>query len=167
MLGILFLALLVGGVAWLVGKQPTKKKQVKKRSPKKKGEKSYNNKSHKDGTVKKKKAHRFVGKVGWCNAATLGLDDGHYVFIRRVYGDKCSVNTFTSLKGKNGYKTKKIKKIENGEIYPIPKKDLTLRRFSGVHNNTIKNVPLANVENIGKHSLRRRHHHYIQKYVKK
>ena len=50
----------------------------------------------------KKKINPLIGKIGWCDASTLGLSKGHYAFIRRVYGNKCSVNTFTSLKTKQG-----------------------------------------------------------------
>ena len=118
--------------------------------------------------MQKRKVHPLIGKVGWCDAATLGLSKGHYVFIRRVYKDKCSVNTFTSLSNQSGgYKLAKIKKIENGEVYPVPKKDLSLSRFSGVHSSVIKNVPIAKIQGIGRNTLKRRHHHYIQKYVKK
>lgn len=115
----------------------------------------------------KKKKNKLVGKIGWCDKDVLGLEDGHYVFIRKTYGNKCSVNTFTSLKKRNGkYKLNKIQDIENGKIYPIPKKDLSLPRFSGIHKNTIKNVPVSKIRNIGTHQLKRRHHHYIRKYMK-
>ena len=115
----------------------------------------------------KRKVNSLIGKIGWCSGETLGLSKGHYVFIRRVYGDKCSVNTFTSIKQKNGkYKPSKMNMIESGSLYPIPKRDITLRRFSGIHKKTIKNVPLSDVEGIGNQRLKRRHHHYIQKYMK-
>ena len=118
--------------------------------------------------ISTKKEKALVGKVGWCDGKTLGLSKGHYVFIRRVYGKKCSVNTFSSIKKKNGkFDYPKLNYIENGTIYPIPTQDLTLPRFSGVQKNVIKNVPISSVQDIGKHSLKRRHHNYIQKYVKK
>ena len=116
----------------------------------------------------KKKVNPLVGKVGWCDGATLGLSKGHYVFIRRVYGDKCSVNTFTSIKNVGGmYSIPKIKQVEDGKVYPIPNKDTTLPRFGGVHKNVITNVPVCKIQDIGKNSLKRRHHHYIQKYMNK
>ena len=118
--------------------------------------------------ISNNKEKSLVGKVGWCDAKVLGLKQGHYVFIRRVYGNKCSVNTFSSIKDKKGsFNFSKLNKVENGTIYPVPKKDLTLPRFSGVQSNVIKNVPLSSIQDIGKHSLKRRHHHFIQKYVKK
>lgn len=116
----------------------------------------------------RKKVNPLVGKVGWCDGKTLGLSTGHYVFIRRVYGNKCSVNTFTSIGVvSGGYKINKVQKIETGVIYPIPKKDLSLPRFSGVHKNVITNVPISQIRDVGLHTLKRRHHHYIQKYQKK
>ena len=114
-----------------------------------------------------KKRNKLVGKIGWCDKDTLGLSNGHYVFIRNQYRGKCSVNTVTSLKNRSGkYKLHKIKDIEIGRVYPIPKKDLSLPRFSGIHKNIIKNVPVSKIKNIGSYQLKRRHHHYIRKYMK-
>lgn len=42
----------------------------------------------------------LVGQIGWCSAKTLDLKIGHFVFIREVKNNKCSVNTLTSLKNK-------------------------------------------------------------------
>ncbi len=117
---------------------------------------------------RKKKNNPLVGKIGWCDASTLGLSRGHFVFIRRVYGNKCSINTFTSLKTNNGlFKYNKMPDIESGKIYPIPTKDVSLPRFSGIHKNSITNVPISEVKNIDRYRLKRRHHRFIQKYVKK
>ena len=67
---------------------------------------------------RKRKTHPLIGKIGWCDGRTLGLSKGHYVFVRRVYGKKCSVNTFTSLKTKGGkYKTNKFRDVESGIYY--------------------------------------------------
>lgn len=116
----------------------------------------------------KRKPHPYEGKIGWCDGKTLGLNTGHYVFVRRVYGDKCSVNTFTSLKKRNGkYKATKFLDIESGKIYPVPTKDVTLPRFSGVHKNSITNVPISAIQDIDRYTLKRRHHGYIRRYMKK
>lgn len=118
--------------------------------------------------MKKKRTNKNVGKVGWCDAKTLGLDKGHYVFIRRVQGNKCDVNTFSSIENANGtIEYGKVRKIKTGDLYPIPIKDDTLPRFSGIDNRVIKRIPLTKIKEIGKHRLKRRHHHYIQKYMKK
>lgn len=117
--------------------------------------------------AKKTRISRHIGKIGWCSKETLGLLKGHYVFIRRVKNGKCDVNTFTSLETNNGlYKLDKIDYVKNGNIYPIPKKDITLSKYSGVDSRVIKNIPLVQIQNIGLNKLKRRHHHYIQKYVK-
>lgn len=116
----------------------------------------------------KKKRNKNVGKVGWCDGETLGLDVGHYVFIRRVNGKKCDVNTFSSIEKKDGsFQLKKMQMIRSGDLYPIPKKDDTLPRFGGIDSRVIKDVPLSKIQKIGRYSLKRRHHHYIQKYMKK
>lgn len=118
--------------------------------------------------MRKIKKDRLVGKIGWCSKQTLGLEDSHYVFIRRVYGDKCSVNTFTSLKDKDeNYKYSKFGDFENGKIYPVPTKDLNFKRFSGIHKNVIHNISIEEVKPKSRLKLKRRHHHYIQKYMKK
>lgn len=63
-----------------------------------------------------------------------------------------------------------VKLIDSTEAFvfnPIPIKDTDLIRFSSIHKETIKNIPISNVKNIGIKKLKRRHHNYIQKYVKK
>lgn len=78
------------------------------------------------------------------------------------------MNTFTSIKKRNGqYDASKVQKIEQGVVYPIPKTDTTLPRFGGVHKNVITNVPINKIQDVGRYSLKRRHHHYIQKHHKK
>ncbi len=111
---------------------------------------------------------RLIGKIGWCSGPTLGLDTGHFVFIRRVKNNgKCDVNTLTSIKSRRGgYEIGKIRMIENGALYPIPKKDDSLPRFGGIDKRIIHDIPLSKIEQIGRHSIKRRHHHYIQKYMK-
>ena len=113
------------------------------------------------------KKSKHIGKIGWCDKDVLGLPKGHYVFIRRVKNDKCDVNTFTSLERNNGrFKLDKINYIRNGSIYPIPKNDVTLSKFSGVDKRIIKDIPISKIQDKGCYTLKRRHHHYIQKYVK-
>ena len=63
----------------------------------------------------KKRINPLIGKIGWCDASSLGLSKGHYVFIRRVYGNKCSVNTFTSIKNPNGYYSNKTSMLTYDE----------------------------------------------------
>ena len=108
-------------------------------------------------------------KTNWDMALLLAdiVERGLYRAYYDEYGNKCSVNTFTSIKKSNGrYDISKIEKVEQGLVYPIPNKDITLPRFGGVHNNVITNVPINKIQDIGRYELKRRHHHYIQKYVK-
>ena len=118
--------------------------------------------------MSKRKRNRHIGKIGWCDKDTLGLSKGHYVFIRRVNKNLCDVNTLTSLETHSGrLKLDKINQIKKGNVYPIPFKDINLTLFSGVDSRVIKNVPLSNIKELDNYKLKRRHHHYIQKYVKK
>ena len=58
-----------------------------------------------------KRKKTYVGKIAYCDNATLGITDvygvpingGHYVYIRKVNGNKCDVNVITSLEDKHGY----------------------------------------------------------------
>ena len=109
----------------------------------------------------------LVGKMGWCDAQTLGLSEGHYVFIRSVNGDKCDVNTLTSIRDKqtNMFVVKKMEKVEDGIIYPIPLKDCSLPLFGGVHKNAIKDIPINKIQDINKNTLHKKHHYYIKRYL--
>lgn len=93
---------------------------------------------------KKKPKNSCIGKVGWCAGEVLGLPIGHYVFIRRVRGNLCDVNTFSSIENKNGkFEIAKVRMIKEGIIYPIPKSDDTLKRFSGIDRRVINNIPIS------------------------
>lgn len=114
------------------------------------------------------KKHKYEGKIGWCDEKILGLPRGHYVFIREVKENgKCDVNTLTSISDKNGrYEFGKVRMIEKGTIYPIPKKDDSLKRFGGVDKRVIKDIPLSKIKYIGKNYVDKKHHYYIKKYLK-
>lgn len=117
------------------------------------------------------KRHKDTGKIGWCDGKTLGLSRGHFVYIRKIrkVGNtyKCDVNTFTSLQNINGvYKVNKMSDIKDGNLYPIPIKDLSLPRFSAIHSNVIKNIDLKNINYVGVNKLKSRHKYYINKYMK-
>lgn len=118
---------------------------------------------------RKSKRHesRYVGKIGYAPAEALGLKKGHYVFVRSVHGGKCDVNTFTGIEDWNGHvEVPKVFGIAAGRIYPIPKRDCDLPRFSGVDSRVIKNVSLSDVEDLGRCHVKRRHWHYILRFLK-
>lgn len=134
--------------------------------------KNKNNKSSSNKSINKTQPtspnyKNLVGKMGWCDAQTLGLDDGHHVFIRSVNGDNCDVNTLTSIRDKksNKFNIAKMKMVEDGIIYPIPLKDCSLRVFGGVHKNAIKNIPISKIQDINKNTLHKKHHYYIKNYL--
>ena len=114
------------------------------------------------------KKSKHIGKIGWCDSDVLGLSRGHYVYIRKVRNGKCEVNTFTSIEDDDEFLDfRKVKKIKTGEIYPIPKSDLTLRKFSGIDHRVIKNISIHDIKNKGRFRIKNRHKHYIYKYMKK
>ena len=96
---------------------------------------------------------RYVGKIGYCSNAALGIKDihgkpqkgGHYVYIREVYNDRCNVNVITSLetvrRDRRGFIVKdrygepqtefaplKIEKVSAG-IYTLFRKRTLIFRF--------------------------------------
>ena len=114
------------------------------------------------------KKRKNVGKVGWCDAKTLGLSRGHFVYIRSIKHDKCDINTFSSIEDKSGkIELPKVDYIKKGLLYAVPTADLTLPRFSGVDKRVIKNIPLGKIKHIGgRYSIKKRHKWYIKKYLK-
>lgn len=139
-----------------------------------------------------KDKRRYVGKIGYCNNATLGLKDtygkplkgGHYVYIREVYNDRCNVNVITSLetvrRDRRGFVVKdrygepqtefvplKIEKVKRGYLYPIPKKDADFPLWSAVNlDGNIKGVKIADIKNIGSKSMKRRHKFFVGKFTR-
>lgn len=116
---------------------------------------------------RKKKINKHIGKIGWCNARTLGLPKGHFVYIRKVKNGKADVNTFTSLERNNGtIKVDKINHVKNGDIYAVSKQDCNLPLFSGVDKRVIKNVPLKDIKNKNIYHIKGRHKKIINYYIK-
>lgn len=84
----------------------------------------------------------YVGKIGYCDNATLGIKGadgkpirgGHYVYIREMRGNKCDVNIITSLEDKHGnFDNFKLGKVKRGYLYPVPQNDTDLTRWSAVN----------------------------------
>ncbi len=118
-----------------------------------------------------------VGKIGYCDNKTLGikgadgkiLNGGHYVYIREVKGGKCNVNVITSLEDKYGnFNNFKLGKVKRGYLYPIPKNDIDLPRWSAVNlDGNINNVKVSDIKNIGSKKIKSRHKFFVGKYTKK
>ncbi len=118
-----------------------------------------------------------VGKIGYCDNKTLGikgadgklLDGGHYVYIREVNGGKCNVNVITSLEDKYGnFNNFKLGKVKRGYLYPIPKNDIDLPRWSAINlDGNINNVKVSDIKNIGSKKIKSRHKFFVGKYTKK
>ncbi|MDR1698006.1 MAG: hypothetical protein LBR37_03810 [Erysipelotrichaceae bacterium] len=112
------------------------------------------------------KDKKLKGKIAWVDGKKLGLKSGHYVYIRSINGNTCDVNTFTSLEyDKQKYMLGKINYVRDGSVYSIPKEDLTLPKFSGVRKGVIT-VNLKDLQSIGRHKIKRRHHFYVIKFLK-
>lgn len=112
---------------------------------------------------------RVVGKVGWCSAQTLRMDEGHYVYIRTLKDGKCDVNIITSLEDENGkFAFDKLHKVRKGYLYPIPKYDANFSRWSAINlDGNKKNIPLAKIIGIGNKKFKRRHRFFVGKFTKK
>ena len=120
---------------------------------------------------------QYVGKIGYCDNATLGIKDkdgkiikgGHYVYIRELSGSKCNVNIVTSLEDKKGsLNTAKIGKVKRGMLYPVPKPDVDFKQWSAINlDGNINCVPVSKIKNIGAIKMKRRHKFFVGKYTKK
>ena len=116
---------------------------------------------------KLKKKH--VGKIGYCDNSDLGINKvgGHYVYIREIYGSKCSVNIITSLEKFAGhFDYAKISHVKKGNTYPIPKYDANFTVWSGINKTPIKNVLVSKIKDIGKKQVKTRHLFFIGKFLK-
>ena len=118
-----------------------------------------------------------VGKIGYCDNKTLGikgadgkiLNGGHYVYIREVKGGKCNVNVITSLEDKYGnFNNFKLGKVKRGYLYPIPKNDIDLPRWSAVNlDGNINDIKVSDIKNIGSKKIKTRHKFIVGKFTKK
>lgn len=110
----------------------------------------------------------YKGKIGYCDNISLGIlkSGGHYVYVREDKNGKCKVNVVTSLEDiKGSINIKRIIDIRKGYVYPIPKNDSNLTRWSGISNNP-KIVARSEIENIGRKSIKTRHKFYVGKFLK-
>lgn len=122
--------------------------------------------------------NRAVGKIGYCDNATLGITDkygkpikgGHYVFIRELDGTgKCNVNIVTSLENKNGdFDNFKLGKLKRGYLYPVPKPDADFKQWSAINlDGNINGIAVSKIKNIGKVKMRKRHRFFVSKFTKR
>ena len=115
---------------------------------------------------------KIKGKIGYINNKNLPkmskLKGGHYVYINSLNNDgTCNVNVVTSLEKKEKEFTyNKINHLRNGVTYCIPKHDGNFTKWSGINLNTIKNVKLTDIKNIGCKEIKQRHKFFIGKYSK-
>ena len=118
----------------------------------------------------------YVGKVAFCDNATLGITDaygvpikgGHYVYVRKVNGNKCDVNIITSLENKQGQvNPDRLKKVKRGFLYAIPKDDANFPQWSAINlDGNINNVKLSDLKSVGCKKMKRRHKWFVGKFTK-
>lgn len=89
-----------------------------------------------------KRKKQLVGKIGYCSNQSLGILNSHGNFDMR-----------------------KLAKVKRGQLYCVPKKDLSLRRWSALNLDTIKNVRTnrISIQNI---KMKKRHRFFVGKYSK-
>ncbi len=119
---------------------------------------------------------KLIGQIGFCENSKLGIKDkngsfkgGHYVFIREVTDDgKCNVNVITSLENKQGeYQIKKLGKVKNGYLYPIPKGDADFSQWSAINlDGNINGIKVSDIKQIGFRKIKKRHRFFVGKFTK-
>lgn len=123
-----------------------------------------------------KQKKEVVGKVGYCDNRILGIKNrygtysgGHYVYIRSYKNGRCNVNVITSIENQKGvYDLKKLSKVKNGLLYPIPKNDSNFSQWSAINlDGNIQSVKLRDIQDIGKKSFKKRHRFFVGKFTKK
>ena len=123
-----------------------------------------------------KQKKEIVGKVGYCDNRILGIKNrygtysgGHYVYIRSYKNGKCKVNVITSIENQKGvYDLKKLSKVKNGLLYPIPKTDSNFSQWSAINlDGNIQPVKLRDIQDIGKKNFKKRHRFFVGKFTKK
>jgi hypothetical protein len=125
--------------------------------------------------IKPSKQTPKAGTVGFCLDTVLGISrnggdpakNGHYVYIRKVDGDKCDVNTITSLeRGTNRFIHGKLVHVRKGHTYSIPYTDANFKEWSGVTRGTIKGVKTADIVNVGTKTIHEKHKSFIDRWFK-
>ena len=112
---------------------------------------------------------KYNGKIGYVKNKDLGIailsHNGHYVYINKDNGSTCDVNVVTSLEDKFGKLDRhKIKKVKQGYVYPIPKKDSNFTRWSGVILKPIKNIDKNKIIDLNYKKIKQRYKWFIGKF---
>lgn len=56
--------------------------------------------------------------------------------------------------------------VSYGNTYPIPRNDANFTKWSGINHDVIRGIKIDDLQDIGKKSIKRRHHYYIRKFLK-
>lgn len=115
---------------------------------------------------------KINGKIGFVLNKDLGIKkeplNGHYVYIRKDYGNRVDVNVITSLEDSNKkIINNKIEKVRKGFLYPIPYNDANFSRWSAIDlNSKIHGIDKIKIMNIDLKKIKRRHKIYIGRFGK-
>ncbi len=85
---------------------------------------------------------KYKGRVFYCSDKDLKIKNssskkGHYVIVRKEQGDKAVVRTITSLESHNKLDLKRIDKVKNGLLKPIPMTETNLERWSALNSQDL------------------------------
>jgi len=94
--------------------------------------------------MKVKKDHWY-----WADGKSLGLSKGHSIIVLSKKGSKCRVRTLTSMEhekdGRLRFSFKALNQAKNGDVLPIPKREINSPHYSGVYMGNIKTVDSSDI----------------------
>lgn len=93
------------------------------------------------------------GQVVWVSNKKLGLPNfnrgSHMLLVTKDHFGLIDGRVITSIEKNGVYKPKKVKMIENGDLFPIPMNMSNLPHFSSVTVNVFKDIEKTLVKPIG------------------
>lgn len=108
-------------------------------------------------------------QIGFCDNKDLRIkkSGGHYVYIDDVRNGKAKVHVITSLESQNHvFDSNRIRKVREGYLYPIPRKDANFKQWSAINLSTIQNVPAKKIKPSSRF-IRKRHRSIFRFYTQK
>lgn len=108
-------------------------------------------------------------QIGFCDNKDLRIkkSGGHYVYIDDVRNGKAKVHVITSLENKHHvFDFNRIRKVREGYLYPIPRKDANFKQWSAINLSTIQNVPAKKIKPSSRF-IRKRHRSIFRFYTQK
>ncbi len=92
---------------------------------------------------------------------------GHYVYIDDLRNGNADVHVITSLESKSRiFDSNRIRKIREGYLYPIPRKDANFKQWSAIDLSLIRGVPVKKIQPTARF-IRKRHRAIFRFYKQK